>query len=187
MSIFFNDYIDKCFNSPENVKVLENGIDVTDSFFDEYSNNYLNNSLKEIQEYLCDDNVQISYKEFANQTRATESKSVTYQHYKAATDTTGKFTKEWIVNMQCYITWDANKYKITSYNTPILYLSTASWGTNWSPYITNVSTDAPVVNSDRTAVTFSAGYTMKGSYSYFNGISETYSFGSYRISDTFYV
>lgn len=187
VSDFFKNYIDKCFANPNNVKVIEDEKDITNYFFTTFTDEYENNDLLSIQQFVTSDGVQISYAEFGPQTRATESKSVTYQHYQSARDTTGTFSKEWTVNMQCYITWDANKYRITNYNTPIIYLGSASWGLFWSPYITNVYTNPSVVNSNSTAITFSGGYTMMGSYANYIPWGTEFNFGSYYISDTFYV
>lgn len=187
VSDFFREYITKCFSQPEKVKVLQNENDITDYFFAEYNDEFTNNNLKDIQNFINTDGVQISYMNFGPQNRATQSRSVTYEHYQSATDLSGTYTKEWMVNLQCYVTWDANTYKITNYNTPLLYISTATWGANWSSYMSGAYTDSPVINSNRTAVTFSAGYTMMGDYSYHLGITQTYNFRSHRISDTFYV
>lgn len=187
VSDVFKNYITECFENPDNVKVIKNEENITNYFFETFTPAFNNNDLLSIQQFLYDDGVQISYAEYGPETRATESRSVTYQFPDYSTDSTGRFSKEWIVCMQCYITWDANTYRITNYNTPIIYLSTASWGTGWSPYITNVYTNTPVVNSNRTAVTFSGGYTMMGSYSHYLPWGTTFNFGSHYISETFVV
>lgn len=182
----FDNYITKCFENSHNLIVSENGIDVTEEFLNNYLEEYQTGNIDSIHEYVSKESVDICYIETSNTERKTDSASRIYQFYKAATDSTGTFTKEWLISLQCYITWDGNTYRITSVNTPLLYISNASWGTNWSPYLTNVGTNYSI-NASRTAVTFSGNYTMMGRYSITTGISRTYNFGSYYVTQTFTV
>ncbi|MDO4467988.1 MAG: hypothetical protein Q4C49_13455 [Bacillota bacterium] len=182
----FEKYITKCFNDSQNLMVSENGIDATEEFLNNYSEEYLSGNLDSIREYINQENVDICYVETVNKERKTDSVAKIYQFYKAATDSTGTFTKEWLISLQCYITWDGNTYRITSVNTPLLYISNASWGSNWSPYLTNVGTNYSI-NANRTAVTFSGNYTMMGCYTIRTGITKTYNFGSYYVTQTFTV
>ena len=135
---------------------------------------------------IIDDNCTILYSDDNNVVPyATESISKVYNIYQSATDTTVTFTKEWTIIMKCYVTYDANKYKVTSSKDPILQLGNNSFGSAFTPYIdTNSVSTSYQIASDKLSISFKGKYKLKCGYCPTVGVSKTLDFKSHSISKT---
>ncbi|AST90091.1 MULTISPECIES: hypothetical protein [Sutcliffiella] len=110
-------------------------------------------------------------------------KSVSRLFSREATESSGRFTKEWITRLSGYYSYDARTNRVTNVQSPTLRLDTATFGSAFTPYIDSVSTTGTNLG---TSARFNATYTMKAIYGIPLGgdfpLSQTLNFGSFTDS-----
>lgn len=149
--------------------------DITQQFIDFAHELYLEGDYKNIQSYIYENDLSISYtvitdidvisgqdgeSDFLTTDSTTmniRSKNVSESFYKLATDTKDKFTKEWVVTLSGSYSYDSSTYRVTHTNSPVLRLTTANFGAAFSPYLQSITTSSS--HSGSTA-TFRTSYTM---------------------------
>lgn len=115
------------------------------------------------------------------------TKVVTKYDYHIATGNKLNIAKEFAVKLQGTFVYDDIGGKIIRASYPRMSLYYAPWGSMFTPFISNVSTSFPIINSTATAVTFKGSYEMMGTFTAFiKGfpIGTTESYGSYQINFT---
>ncbi|WP_373893977.1 hypothetical protein ACUL41_02360 [Virgibacillus natechei] len=201
-SELFSSFMDKVFNDEDKLIVLDSsGSDITNEFIDTTDEYYKSGDYQKIQSIIKDKNLSISYgeksymdnaevKEYMNEAEVNENMSDdndlnavigiddSREFYHIATDTSGRFTKEWTVTLSgsyLYNTITKQSYSLTG---PVVDLTVANFGASFSPYLSNISTS----NSTDPLATFTANYTMEADLSIPIGdipVGVTFDFGDY--------
>lgn len=111
-------------------------------------------------------------------------KVVNKYDYHVATGNKLGLSKEWAVRLQGSFVYDDITGRIITASPGRMTLYKASWGAMFTPYIDDVSTSSPVINSSKTQVSFSGSYRMMGEFLVdIKGfpIGTTESYGFYQI------
>lgn len=167
VSEMFVNFIGDGFNNLDHFTVNDsNGLDITKEFIDLTTELFSQKEYKEIQQIVLERKLSLAY---TNPTlnvfdlnsfsrAAVRSDSVSKSFYHIATESKGKFTKEWVVTLSGNISYNTSTYKITAVSSPTLSLTTANFGALFSPALENVSTNGSHSASN---ATFSASYQMR--------------------------
>lgn len=147
VSTLFSNYIDAAFNGFNKLCVIDNnGLDITEKFIAETSIYYSSKDYKSIQELIITKNLQISYQEItaiadlkALSIAPSETQHVSQKFYHIATESTGRFTKEWVTGLYGRYSYDLNNLTIISVYSPTLNLDVANFGAYFSPYLSNIT------------------------------------------------
>lgn len=207
VSELFSNFIDKAFSDVDELLVLDSkGLDITDEFIGVASVHYNASNYQKIQDIIKNQDLSISHgkssymddaevNEYIDNTEINKDisgnndlsfvlgKNDSREFYHIATDTTGRFTKEWVVTLSGSYLYDTILRRSYGVQGPTVNLTTANFGASFSPYMENITTSDSTSNS---VVTFSANYTMMADLSIPIGdipIGVSFDFGSYN--DTF--
>jgi hypothetical protein len=183
-----------------------NGVDITNEFINTTSQYYALRDYKSIQDLIINQDLSVSHEVVTdikdlknkgselnalnfnkglelNALTFTRTDHVSKRFYHIATDTKGKFTKDWVVTLSGSFSYNTSTYNVTSVTGPRISLTTANFGAMFSPALENVLTSNS--RSGRTA-RFSANYTMRATFGLSVGdlpIGFKYNFGTF--TDTF--
>lgn len=166
----FELFIENAMKNVDNMKVTDKDcLDVTESFI-----NILNyQGLIAAHEFVLENECCIQYKVVDNTetnnrslvlpTAANLSGSATEYFYQIATESTGRFRKEWIVKLTGAYTYNRVDGTIISASKPVLTLDTANWGIAFSPQLTQITTYRYLDTSTNT-ISYDASYRMISSF-----------------------
>lgn len=164
-SEWFTNFIDNIFSAPNGLKVLDkNEQDITEEFMEDASKYYDIGDYSSIQKMIINQNLDVSYSITEDVTPENElmndigTRNVSRMFYNLETDTSGRFTKEWLVTISGSYNFNRYTYQIISISPATLNLTTANFGAAFSPYLQNVSTNSTYSG---TRATFGASYNMR--------------------------
>ncbi|TQR40178.1 hypothetical protein [Paenibacillus popilliae] len=185
----FVDYIGKSFKDLDGVQVLDlNGVNVTKDFIESNKGHFYTGDYKKIKKAILDEKLSLTYREQAQDTHGTQKssqsavlasgESVSKKFYHVASDTKGKFTKEWVVTLSGSFSY-GNDFRITSVSGPYTDLY-ANFGAAFSPSLSNVNTTGSYSGSK---ASFKASYKMTATITIpigdVYGVGAVADFGSY--------
>ncbi|WP_433945153.1 hypothetical protein [Paenibacillus sp. SN-8-1] len=189
VSQLFLNYINSALENQSELVVTDpSGLDITRGFIEIANEDIKNNDYKHIRKVIQEQNLSIAYSETSKNEQlniqnksslaSVSGESVSKKFYHIATDTSGKWRKEWVTTVSGTFSYGST-FKINSTSNAAINLTTANFGAGFSASLNNVSTSSSYSGY---VATFKASYKMKASLSIpignVNGIV-TYDFGDY--------
>jgi len=169
VSKLFVDFIDEAFNEADTISVTNiDGNDVTSTFTNVFSDLHANGDYKGIQEIIIDQHLSLAKqqntlipetnKSNLKTPNGVRSETTSKAFYRIATESKGKFRKEWVVTLRSNFSYDDRTYRITNASSPTITLTTAHFGASFTPALEDISTSSSFLGQ---TATFNASYRMR--------------------------
>lgn len=160
------DFLALAFDDSANFQVVnEYGDDVRNEYLQNIYEAYLNERFEAVQELIMEEKISLSFVEESIdiQPRSRfETINFTEYEYELATDTNGRFTKEWLVSIYGSYVEDSQTGEIISGKFENVKY-TSSFGAAFTTYQTNVNNEVVILNNGM-SIRFTHTYKMWASW-----------------------